>query len=170
MEVINNHTDFPVLSPRTAKPSQGPRHLLVSTQLASEDTSPIGPKAASSWTLEMSPTCSQTQRAILTHFSICPLQLQEQQAARPTFVLSTTSQAGCSSQNAAQLAVHTRFEMGRTLWRQGCALQEEVKHVGKRTTSYQPSWQGPLPRNSAQLSRVAPGDFPNITACPSTLN
>lgn len=82
MEAINNHTDFPVLSPRTAKPSQGPRHLLVSTQLASEDTSPIGPKAASSWILEMSPTCSQTQQATPTHFSICPLQLQQQQAAK----------------------------------------------------------------------------------------
>lgn len=131
MEAINNHTDFPVLSPRTAKPSQGPRHLLVSTQLASEDTSPIGPKAASSWTLEMSPTCSQIQQDTLTRFSICPLQLQEQQAARPTFVLSTTSQAACSSQNATQPAVHTGFEIGENGVEARMRLQEEVKHGGK---------------------------------------
>lgn len=59
MEAIHNHTDFPVLSPRSAKPPQGPGYLLVSVQSASERESSVAPKAASSWALEVPSTCSQ---------------------------------------------------------------------------------------------------------------
>lgn len=71
MEAVNNPTDFPVLSPRTATPPQGPGHLLVSAQSASESEGSGAPKAASSWTLHMPPGSANDCHSI----SICSLQL-----------------------------------------------------------------------------------------------
>ena len=69
MEAIHNHTDFPVLSPRSAKPPQGPGHLLVSVQSASERESSVAPKAATSWALEVPSTCSQAQHTTVIQAS-----------------------------------------------------------------------------------------------------
>lgn len=44
MEAINNHTDFPVLSPGMTEPSQGPELVLVSAQLVSEGEGLMAPK------------------------------------------------------------------------------------------------------------------------------
>lgn len=65
MEAVNNHTDFPVLIPRTATPPQGPG------QSASESEGSVAPKAASSWTLHMLPGSANYCHSI----SICSLQL-----------------------------------------------------------------------------------------------
>lgn len=78
MEAIHNHTDFPVLSPRSAKPPQGPGHLLVSVQSASERESSVAPKAATSWALEV-PLHMLPSPAHYCHSTfVCSLQLSRQ--------------------------------------------------------------------------------------------
>lgn len=49
MEAINNHTDFPVLSPTMAKSPPASARLLVSAQSASESEKFYGPKGCPFW-------------------------------------------------------------------------------------------------------------------------
>ena len=122
MEAIPNHTDFPVLSPRLAKPPQGPGHLLVSVQLASERESSVAPKAATSWALEVPSTCSRAQHTTVIQPSSALFSFRG-------------NRANICFQLLAKLAVQARTLLGEqstqdsTLgsrdWRQGPAFQKE---------------------------------------------
>lgn len=109
MEAINNHTNFPVLGSRTAKPSQGPGHLLVSALLTFESEGPQrlpapGPLRRPPRAHRPSKLQAFTFRSALLNFRAA--------GSRPIFVLWTTSKAGYSSQNTARPAVYTGFEIG----------------------------------------------------------
>lgn len=85
-------------------------------------------------------------------------------------LLLTTSKVGCSSQIIARPTVSTGFESGEHNLVTRTWTPKELKCRGKWTTSCQPSWQGPLPRNPAQFSKVAHEGFSNMIAYPSALN
>ena len=103
MEAIHNHTDFSVLSPRWAKPPQGPGHLLVSVQSASERENSVAPKAASSWALEVPSTCSRAQHTTVI---------------QPSSALFSFggNRANICFQLLAKLAVQARTLLGEQGW------------------------------------------------------
>ena len=124
MEAINNHTDFPVLSPRTATPPQGPGHLLVSAQSASESEGSVAPKAASSWTPAVSSTCSQAQQTTVTQFQSALFSFRDSKASicfrlLPRLAIQAITLPGQHSTQGLTL--------GSTVWRQGPTLQKELQ-------------------------------------------
>lgn len=86
MEAINNHAEFPVLSPRMAAPSRGPQLRLAVVQLVFEGEGLVGPKVASSQALGTPFTASGPSRPhSLTFPSASSNFMGSQHRGRPLF-------------------------------------------------------------------------------------